>query len=78
MCECIEKLESKVKEHVIENKVFRKPVKSVAMRGKIISLSDGFKSRLSSDFEIELERQKKRESMPVAWSYCAFCGEKTD
>ena len=78
MCDCIDKLEEKVKEHVVENKQFRKQVVSVSMRGKIISLSDGFKERLSSDFEIELEGQKKREAMPVTWSYCAFCGEKIE
>lgn len=76
MCDCVKELEEKIKDHVTKNKIYKKPVKQVRMKDEIYSLTEGLSTKTVSNFEIELEGQKKKQMMPVAHSYCPFCGEK--
>lgn len=78
MCNCIKELEEKILNHVTENKLYKKPVKKVKMKGQIFSLGDSLTIKTTSDFEIKLEGQKKKPSMSVAHAFCAFCGERKE
>ena len=76
MCECIKTIEQKVFDHIKDDLNYKKPVISVRMKGKMLSLKSQLSLKITSDFEIELEGQKKKPTIPVTWSYCAWCGEK--
>ena len=75
MCNCIEKIERRMKADLIEQQVYAKEVVSVRMAGKRLSISDGLAIQTTSDFEIELDGQDERPSVSVAHSHCPFCGE---
>lgn len=78
MCDCIEDLQQKIKDHCTKNKTYKKPIKRVKIEDKILILGDKLQLKTVSNFEIELEGQKKKPLMPVTHSYCPFCGEKID
>jgi hypothetical protein len=79
MCECASEIEQKLKSHLEENSHFKKPIKSVTLQGKTLSISDNtLGSCVVSNFDIELEGQKKIVVMPVKQSFCPFCGDSSN
>ena len=73
MCECVGKIEKDIKDRVKDD--YKKPVKEVKLAGKILSFGDG-KVKATSTFNVELEGQKKTETVKLVHAYCPFCGEK--
>jgi hypothetical protein len=73
MCECIKRIEGEIKEKC--QKDYRKPIHAVACAGKVLSFDDG-KVKLTSTFTVELEGQKKAETVRMAHTFCPWCGEK--
>jgi len=71
MCDCVEKIESDIKEKCQKN--YKKNISSVICAGKILELKGG-KVKTTSMFNIELEGQKKIEEIKVAHSFCPYCG----
>ena len=78
MCNCIEEIEEKVKKHLTEIGKYKKPITKVEACGKGFSVDDHFQNVIWHDFEITLEGQKKKPTIPVKHSYCPFCGEKKE
>lgn len=77
MCDCIDELEKKMAEHLTETKAYKKPIKKVELKGKGFTLGGNSVSvRTKTDFEVTLDGQKKKDTVPVLHSYCPFCGEK--
>jgi hypothetical protein len=73
MCDCVSRVEGEIKDHVQGD--FKKPIKDVRLAGKVLSFEDG-KTTTTSVFNIELEGQKRIETVKLAHSFCPFCGEK--
>lgn len=77
MCNCISELEENLKALAEEKGMYKKPIKSVSMAGKTLSIGGNqLNSVVVHDFEIELEGQKKRKTIKIKHSHCPFCGEK--
>jgi hypothetical protein len=73
MCECVTRIQTEMKEKCQGQ--FRKPIASVACAGLVLSFNDG-RTRSTTTFNVELEGQKKLESVKITHSYCPWCGEK--
>lgn len=78
MCDCIEKIEKNIKVAATENRAYKKNIKKVSIKGKVFGIGETVKLITVSEFEVELEGQKKKEIVKVAHSYCPFCGEETE
>ena len=77
MCDCIEEMEEKLMSYATENGLFKKPIKSVTMKGKAFSLGGGSLGEVvTHEFEFELEGQKKKPTVGVTHQYCPFCGDR--
>lgn len=78
-CTCIEDIEKKALDRLIEKSKFNKPVKAVKMQGVVIQFGGNQAvARTSNTLEIELEGQKKKSTMSMLHSYCPFCGVKQE
>lgn len=77
-CGCITRIENDVKATLIEQGRFKKPIKDVTMKGVVMVVSDdlGLQSITANEIQIELEGQKKKETLRMVHSYCPFCGAK--
>lgn len=73
MCDCLKRIETEIRNKCQDQ--FKKPISNVSCAGNVLSFTDG-KTKTTTTFNIELEGQKKRESIKIAHSYCPFCGEK--
>lgn len=79
MCNCVKQIEDRALEKLKSDTRFKKPVKGVKLLGRTLQIDGGtLRSRTTNTLSIELEGQKKRVEMPVAHSYCPFCGEKAE
>lgn len=78
-CTCISDLEKKALNELVEMGKFNKPVKAVRMTGVVIQFGNPKAvARTSNVLEIELEGQKKMQTMNLLHSYCPFCGIKQE
>lgn len=78
-CNCFSETEERIKAHVIEQGMFKKPVKSASLKGVAMTLSSStLGSRSYQDIEIELEGQKKKPTIAIYHTYCPFCGVKVE
>lgn len=76
-CTCIEDIEKKALDKLIEKGKFNKPVKAVKMQGVVIQFGGNQAVACTSNaLEIELEGQKKKQTMSMLHSFCPFCGVK--
>ena len=76
MCDCISKVEQNLLTRLQDDKTFKKPVKAVKLKGVIFPITkDGLSRRSSSEVEIELEGQKRKNKVSLAHSFCPFCGK---
>jgi hypothetical protein len=76
-CTCISDLEKKSKAHFVERGMFKKPIKSVVMKGVTLGITDTqCVTRTANYLEIELEGQKKKEQIAMFHTFCPFCGVK--
>lgn len=74
-CTCIEDIEKKALACLIENGKLKKPVLRVSMRGVVFGVTEKtVVTRTVNVLEIELEGQKKLETMSMFHSFCPFCG----
>lgn len=74
-CTCIEDIEKKALARLIEKGELKKPVKRVSMRGVVLGITETtMVTRTVNVLEIELEGQKKLETMSMFHNYCPFCG----
>ena len=76
-CTCISDMENKALAQLKESDQFNKPVKAVRIKGVVIQFG-GTKAvvRTINVLEIELEGQKKKQTMSMVHSFCPFCGIK--
>lgn len=75
-CDCVEKVLAKAKKHILERPPYKKKIKEITLGGQLISIDGGnWVTRTYSDILIELEGQKKKETMSLAHSFCPFCGK---
>lgn len=79
-CDCIESIEKDAKARLSEQGRYKKPIKEVKMQGVIIRVTKdmGLQSATASTLQIELDGQKKKETMHMVHSYCPFCGTKIE
>lgn len=78
-CTCISDIEKKILDRLIEKNKFNKPVKAVKMQGVVIQFgSNQAVLRTSNTLEIELEGQKKKQSINMLHGFCPFCGVKQE
>jgi len=76
-CHCVADLEKRVLARVIENVTFKKTAKRVTMRGVVFVVRDNEMTLATANvMEIELEGQKKLETMNMVHSFCPFCGTR--
>ena len=76
MCNCQSELEALVLEKVNADKRYKKPAIKVTMQGISYVMGGGtVTTQTNTQFEVELEGQKKKPHVPIMHSYCAFCGE---
>lgn len=79
-CGCIARIEKDVTTRLGEQGRFKKPIKKVEMQGVVIRVTKdlGLQSATANTLQIELEGQKKKETMQMMHSYCPFCGTKIE
>ena len=76
-CNCISDTETRIKKHVIEKEIFKKPVKSASLKSVAVTFPH-FIRRSVSEIEFELEGQKKKPTISIFHTYCPFCGVKVE
>jgi len=78
-CTCVSDLEKKLLAHFSEQGKYKKPVKGVRILGIAITFGrNETKIRTCSSIEVELEGQKKKETISMFHTFCPFCGIKQD
>jgi len=78
-CTCVSDIEKRLLAHCIEKGKYKKPVKGVRMLGTAITIGGNeAKIRTCNSIEIELEGQKKKETISMFHTFCPFCGIKQD
>lgn len=78
-CTCIKDIEKKAFAQLVEKGRFNKPVKAVRIKGIVIQFGGAKAVAITSNaLEIELEGQKKLETINMVHSFCPFCGVKQE
>ena len=70
-CNCAKDIADKIKDKFASS--YKKPIEDVYCQGKNLSLTDGTVVYVAT-FNVELEGQKKIETVSVKQSFCPFCG----
>lgn len=81
MCDCVTEIQKRALADMQEKKRYKKQVVNVRMKGVVFPIIENkmsARTRTSSELEVELEGQKKRQKVSMFHNYCPFCGEKYD
>lgn len=76
-CNCISEIEEKVQANITERGLYKKPVRRVTLQGVTFVVNGNrMETKTYNTMDIELDGQKKHETLSMVHSFCPFCGTK--